>query len=101
MMIGTNSAIRIYRVLAFLAVIHSAAVFTVWLFARPDAFPLPPRVWVIFAWAWLIWPLLLSLHRGRSLRRFAVPVVLSVALLIPCMPMLLVFTAWSIGGFAP
>jgi hypothetical protein len=100
-MTDTNSAIRVYRILAFLAVIHSAAVLTVWLFARPDAFPISPRVWVIFAWAWLIWPLLLSLHRGRSLVRFAVPVVLGLVLLIPCMPMLLAFTAWSIGRFAP
>jgi hypothetical protein len=100
-MAETNSAIRVYRVLAILAVIHSAAVFSVWLFARPDVFPLPPLVWVISAWCGLIWPLLLSLHRGRSLLRFAVPVLLGLALLIPCVPLLLAFTAWSIGGFAP
>jgi hypothetical protein len=100
-MTETNSAIRTYRVLAVLAVLHSAAVFTVWLFARPGAFPLPPRVWVIFAWCWLIWPLVLSLHRGHSLLRFVVPVALSLALLIPCVPLLLTFTAWSVGGFAP
>jgi hypothetical protein len=48
-----------------------------------------------------LWPVLLALHPNRSLVRFAVPVGLGIALLIPCAQAIYAFTAWTIGGFGP
>lgn len=42
------------------------------------------RLWVGLASLWLLWPLVLALHPGRSALSLALPIGISVAFLIPC-----------------
>jgi hypothetical protein len=42
------------------------------------------HLWVGLASLWLLWPLVLALHPGRSALRLALPLGISVAFLIPC-----------------
>ena len=64
------------------AVLHSAALL-VWLlvaFVRYGGWPLwVEHMWLGLATLWFFWPLVLALHRGRSLLRFVLPVLISVA----------------------
>ena len=93
---------RGYSLLALLAVAHAGAVLTVWLLRpRDGGLLISPQVWIGFAWAWLVWPVLLALHPSRSLVGFVLPVALGVALLTPCAQAIFALTAWTIGGFAP
>ena len=94
---------RTHRVLASLAVAHSMTVLAFWLLAdrTGGSFVVRSSVWVTFAWLWLVWPIVLVVHPGRSVARVALPVGLSVLLLAPCVEMVLMFTSWIFKGFAP
>jgi hypothetical protein len=91
-----------YRALSVAAVVHALVVLLLWLgvfYAHWDL--IPGRWWLLLMWLWLIWPVLLTLHPARTLRRVAVPAALGAALLGPCLPTAYAFTTWVIGGFAP
>ena len=95
-------AARHYRILAWLAVLHAAAVLALWLAATfADVMPVSGRMWTATVWLWGLWLPLLALHPGRSRRRFIVPTGVSLLLLAPSLPTAYAFTAWSLGGFAP
>ena len=74
---------RTHRILGAAALCHAAAVATVIIvmFFHGE-FP-GGRLWVAFVTSWLVWPVVLLLHRGRSLRRVAIPVLISLPLLWP------------------
>src|SRR5438093_3616412 len=82
-MSAPSSALRTHRILGAAAICHAAAVATVIIvmFFR-GRFPSSP-LWVVFVTSWLVWPVVLLLHRGRSLRRVAIPVLISLPLLWP------------------
>lgn len=81
---------------------HALVALTVGLVAVvADVYVMPARVWLVVVWLWLVWPLSLALHPERSLKRVAVPSLIGLAILAPCIPMAFAFTAWSIEGFAP
>jgi hypothetical protein len=83
-------------------VAHAGTVLAVWVLSlHGSGLALSAQVWILFAWSWLVWPLLLAVHPARSRLRFAVPVVFGVAILTPCVQPIFAFTAWSIGGIAP
>jgi hypothetical protein len=91
-----------YRLLAAMAMAHAFVALLIWLAVfTADTQLIPARVWAAFVWLWLVWPVLLALHPGRTLKRLAIPLLVSLALLAPCIPVALMFTAWAIGGFAP
>jgi hypothetical protein len=74
---------RTHRVLGAAAICHAAVVSAVIIvmFFHGE-FPSGP-LWVAFVTSWLVWPVLLLLHRGRSLRRVTIPVLISLILLWP------------------
>lgn len=91
-----------YRVFMCACVIHALLVFALWagmfLF---DVRLMSGRVWLVLGWSWLVWPALLVFNRGRSFRRVAIPLAISLAALAPCALTLIMLTGWSIFGFAP
>ena len=91
-----------FRVLASITVAHALVVLLLWLGVfYADVQFISGRVWLVLLWLWLVWPLLLAFHPGRSLRGVAVPLLVGIALIAPCVPTAFAFTAWVIGGFAP
>lgn len=81
------AAILTHRLLAGLAIVHSALAFPAILlslrYGLPEWFD---RAWVTIVITWLFWPVVLVLHRGRSVLRAALPLFISVLLLTPCVP---------------
>ncbi len=82
------SIVRAYRILAACAILH-ALLITLWLILSWPAFPWnnqwisgpgAPNLWFAFATLWLFWPVILSLHTGRSFARGVIAI--SVALLV-------------------
>jgi hypothetical protein len=58
------------------------------------------HVWLVLAWLWLLWPVYVF-ARSRASRITVGALLLSVAMIVPTVPTICTFTAWSIGGFAP
>ena len=96
-----NRATMSYRIIAFSCVIHALAVLAFWtaLFVV-NLDLIPGNVWLALAWLWLIWPIVLALHPGRTLKRIAWPVLVAIGLLVPCVPVVFTFTLWAVQGFA-
>ena len=91
-----------FRTLAVVAIVHALLVALSWAGEFYfDLTILPGRVWLVLAWLWLTWPLVLLLHPDRSPMRVFVPCLISFALLAPCLSTVWTFTVWAIGGFAP
>lgn len=99
---STTHVSTTYRALAAACILHAATVFTLWatMFLADLDF-MSGKLWLVVAWLWFIWPVALFFHRGRTVRRFVVPVLIGAALLVPCLPVFFTFTAWYIYGFAP
>ena len=60
---------RSYRILGVLALLHAAALIALLalVYSGPDSYyPSLARVWVVVTLLWLVWPVLLAVHRGRS-----------------------------------
>ena len=62
---------------------------------------LPTSLWIVLAWAWLIWPFALFFQKPRSMLRTGLPIAIALVVLAPCAFMLFAFTSWSVRGFAP
>ena len=91
-----------YRALATAAIVHALLVVLLWVGQFYfDVSILPGRVWLVLAWSWLIWPVVLLLHPDRSPMRVFMPCLVGLALLAPCLSTVWSFTAWAFGGFAP
>jgi hypothetical protein len=74
---------RTHRIFGTGAVCHAAAVATVIVVMFfHGRFP-SSSLWVAFVTSWLVWPVVLLLHRGRSLRRVVIPLLISLPLLWP------------------
>ena len=93
----------VYRALAAGCLFHALAVLAVWALILIGNAPIfiSGQAWLIMAWLWLFWPLALCVPAPRSLRGIGVPVLIGIAMLVPCVPFVFAFTAWSIYGFAP
>jgi len=91
-----------YRALAASAIVHALLVALIWVGEFYfDISILPSRVWLVLAWLWLIWPVVLFFHPDRSPLRVFVPCLVGLVLLAPCLSTVWPFTAWAIGGIAP
>jgi len=91
-----------FRALAAAAIVHAFVVALLWVGEFYfDISILPGRFWLVLAWLWLIWPVVLLLHPDRSPKRVFVPCLVGLALLAPCLSTVWSFTAWAFGGFAP
>jgi hypothetical protein len=71
-----------YRLFGWLAVLHSAVLFVLLMPAIRSSSWVRP-FWIALVTLWFLWPLILSLHRGRSAKRALIPLVISAVLLIP------------------
>ena len=88
--------------LACVALVHSAFLFVWWLSATSgDRFRFEGKTWVMLVWLWVVWPVVLALCPGTSLLRWLIVTVIGLAFLLPCAETILVFTLWSLRGFAP
>jgi hypothetical protein len=76
------SPVRVHRILGASAIVYAALV-TVLHLLRGSKSWTEMYVWVALATLWLIWPIVLLLRAGRSFRRVAIPVLVSLILLIP------------------
>ena len=79
-----DSPVSRQRLIGMLAVMHSIVVLLLWLVGVRIG--LSGRVWVAITWLWLVWPVLLAILPGRSLRLFLVPVIISLVVLAVCIP---------------
>jgi hypothetical protein len=87
-----------YCILAGATILH-ALILT--LMIRLNLNIISGRTWIVLVWFWFLWPIVISIHPARSLRRWLFPVVTGILLLVPCWFEILVFTSWRIDGFAP
>src|SRR5882757_9220927 len=82
----TPSQIRLHRIFGCVAVLHAASLsvfILLWMFHYGSTSLVQERLWVGFATLWLLWPIILALHAGRSIFRFGIPFVISLLILIP------------------
>ena len=77
--------IRKHRILGAICVIHSFLVLAVLVGLGWMDSPLVFWGWITFATLWFVWPFVLIFHRGRSIIRVTVPVVLG----------LLIYSIWG------
>ena len=85
---ATDSARSVYRKAGWLALAHAAvalAILMVPLLYDQNGIerPLVARFWIGLVTLWFLWPLVLALHRGRTVRRLAVFAAISGLLLLP------------------
>jgi hypothetical protein len=74
-------AIRTHRVLGGAAILHAAIIGGIDLGMGLHGWFPCGRLWVAFVTLWLIWPVTLLVHRGRSLWRVATPLLISLPFL--------------------
>ena len=73
--------VRTHRIIGGLAVVHAVIIAGIVIGMRlRGCFPMSP-LWVAFVTLWLVWPVALLVHRGRSLLRVLIPVLISVLLI--------------------
>ncbi len=76
---------RRYRTLAWLAVIHALAitVFDMLMLVRGHRSYFEANLWIGVATLWLLWPVVLLLHAGRTAFRLGATICISLLLLVP------------------
>jgi hypothetical protein len=90
------------RLLGLLSIAHAAMVLVDWWGVHYAHFSIFfGRTWLVLAWLWLAWPLILGLHPVRSVSLALVPSAIGGLLLAPCVPTIFALTIWSVRGFAP
>lgn len=90
------------KVIAISAVAHAALVTADWMAMLYWGSPfISARLWFVVGWLWLVWPVLLFVTKARSSRVAIAGVVLGAVTMLPSIPVIYSFTAWSIQGFAP
>ena len=81
-MAASRSDDRWYRILCFVAILHSFLLTATFFVVRATDGVWPNRVWVGAAILWFFWPLVLSLHPRRSILHVAVTLAVAVPLYI-------------------
>jgi hypothetical protein len=78
---------RSHWIVGGLSVIHAVfAILSLFLLLRLGVPEVLRRIWVALVTIWFFWPIVLLLHRGRSLLRVAVPLALGGFVLLVCAP---------------
>jgi hypothetical protein len=84
------------------ALVHAMFVTIAWAAAMYwDVRIVSGIAWIVVAWLWLAWPLLLFAMNAQSSRLTLAAVVTGALLLVPTAPEVYAFTVWSIRGFVP
>jgi len=84
------------------ALVHAVCVTLLWVAAMHwDTRVVSGPVWVVLAWTWLLWPILLLSTSARSSRHAIAAVVVGAVALAPTAGEIYAFTVWTVGGFAP
>jgi hypothetical protein len=82
----------LYRILAVAAVLHAGVLLATCVYAI-DRWDWPLRLWVGSTTVWFFWPIILSLHNGRSPRAAYASVAISAVLIV--LPM---HAYWNFAG---
>jgi hypothetical protein len=90
----SDGLLRLGRLMALLPVSHAALILLVWLLDFYN-----PRWWLVTAWLWIAWPVVLVLCPTRRLLWPWVGLGIGASLLYPCVLTIFAFTAWTFGGF--
>jgi hypothetical protein len=99
--IQSHQRVAWHRAIASGALVHAAVIAASWwLMFYADVDVIPGKVWVVLAWAWLVWPVVVVVWRQAS-RLTVAALGLGILIMVPCASTIYTFTAWSIGGFAP
>jgi len=90
-----------HRAIASGSLVHAAVIAGSWWFMfYADVAVIPGKLWVVLAWAWLVWPGVVVGWRQAS-RLTVVALAVGALIMVPCVSTIYTFTAWSINGFAP
>ena len=76
--------IRWYRILSFLAALHSAVVLIMFTRLHSGSPFWLEQLWVGLATLLFLWPIVLAFHSGRSALRLIAALVVASALFLPC-----------------
>jgi hypothetical protein len=99
-MSASSSAVRIHRIIGGAAILHAAIIGGIVIgMALHGRFP-SSRLWIGFVTLWLVWPVALLVHHGRSLHRVLIPLLVSALLLWPASRTYM-FSAAMAFGFPP
>jgi hypothetical protein len=96
-----SSPARNYRRLGYGAIAHAVAVLGLALFFgsghtyESDLWFL--RLWIGLVTLWFLWPVVLTFHCGRSVRRFVVFVSIATVLLLPSLRFCSMIAPWALG----
>jgi len=89
-------------VLSGIAIAHAVLVLIIWFAGIVLDWPMfNARLWLIFAWLWTVWLLVLSWRAKHDAKLVLITILICVALILPSFTTIYVFTAWWIQGFAP
>jgi hypothetical protein len=89
------------QIIAFGALIHAALITAMWAAAMyGDVRVLSGPVWVLVAWAWLVWPAILITSHAYASRLATAAVAIGALVIVPTTPEIYTFTWWSFGEFA-
>jgi hypothetical protein len=90
-----------HRAIASGVLVHAAVIAGLWwLMLYADVEVIPGTYWVVLAWAWFVWPVVVFAWRQAS-RLTVAALVVGALIMVPCASTIYTFTAWSINGFAP
>ena len=82
--------------------VHAALITCIWILVfKLDLDAVPSVVWMGLASIWPLWAVAALLSPGVMARAWIVTGVLGVVVMLPVIPTLYTFIAWSFGGFAP
>ena len=81
---------------------HAAVITAIWILVfKFDVEVVPSRVWMGVALIWPLWAIAAALSPRMMVKAWVATGALGLVVLMPAIPTLYTFIAWSIGGFAP
>ncbi len=91
---------RVHRLIGYATVVHAAiALLAIFAALHYGLFAYWfDRWWVAFVTIWALWLFPLFLHRGRSLLRVILPLVVSLLFIVPCAPRFALLASRVFGG---
>lgn len=87
------------RVVGIGALVHALVVTALWvgpLFFEARVVTAP--VWLMLAWTWIAWPVLLISTRARFSRPAVIAVIVGGLIVLAGTPPIFAFTAWSLSA---
>lgn len=81
---------------------HALIVTVLWVLVfKFDIDLIPAKVWTVLGLAWPLWVIAVFFSPRPTVRNWVIALVAGIVILVPSIPTLYTFAAWTIGGFAP